>query len=152
MNLRELATLEGTRIATTMSDNHWDKTRKRQFRDALQDVYRDYDALKRFVSDSLNVNLASIADRGIGLEEIAFRLVDDMEARGQLDALYAAFCQESAHHSFAKAAALPGDRYVSHSAIEGVCRAVLTNNGALPVEADLRSAGIGAGKCRSAVR
>jgi hypothetical protein len=200
----------------------WDNQRKQQFRHALQDVYRSYSALQIFVRDAIDRNLAEIVEQS-GLTSAAFELVEWSQAKGEIDRLYGAFCNENPNHPFAKlghssgaggfsgsasassssnpdriintqgggyrevnnhdraqysegnidnrreqkginandgavihigtvihhygepsnatpasvsapsvtAIHASGDRYVSHSTIEGVCQAALTNNGAL---------------------
>ncbi|TAF49372.1 MAG: hypothetical protein EAZ61_14460, partial [Oscillatoriales cyanobacterium] len=78
----------------------WDNVRQKQFREALQDVYRSYSALQIFVRDAIDRNLAEIVEQS-GLTAAAFKLVEWAQARGQLDRLYAAFCAENDRHPFA---------------------------------------------------
>jgi hypothetical protein len=78
----------------------WDNTRKKQFRAALQDVYRSYGDLQIFVRDAIDRNLAEIVGQS-GLTGAAFELLEWSQAKGEIDRLYAAFCRENDHHPFA---------------------------------------------------
>ncbi len=78
----------------------WDNTRKKQFREALQDVYRSYGDLQIFVRDAIDRNLAEIVGQS-GLTGAAFELLEWAQAKGEIDRLYAAFCRENDHHPFA---------------------------------------------------
>ena len=78
----------------------WDSQRKKQFRRALQDVYRSYGALSLFVAEEVGENLQAIAGQG-ALPEVAFALVDWADAKGRIQALYDAFCRENFNHPFA---------------------------------------------------
>jgi hypothetical protein len=53
----------------------WDNVRQKQFREALQDVYRSYSALQIFVRDAIDRNLAEIVEQS-GLMDAAFKLLD----------------------------------------------------------------------------
>ncbi|MGD1936812.1 MAG: AAA-like domain-containing protein [Cyanophyceae cyanobacterium] len=81
----------------------WTSDRKKQFRQALQDVYRSYGALSLFVAEEVGENLEAIAGAG-NLTEAAFKLIDWAEAKGRLEELYAAFCAEDPGHGFAQSA------------------------------------------------
>ncbi len=78
----------------------WSKEDKKRFRLALQYVYRDYDALEIFVADELGWRLPSIAARGQDLNKVAFALINQAEAKGELDELYQAFRLENPGSSF----------------------------------------------------
>ncbi|MEM6503408.1 MAG: AAA-like domain-containing protein [Cyanobacteria bacterium P01_C01_bin.89] len=78
----------------------WTSDRKKQFRQALQDVYRSYGALSLFVAEEVGENLEAIAGAG-NLTGAAFELIDWAESKGRLEELYAAFCSENPKHGFA---------------------------------------------------
>ncbi|MGD1851404.1 MAG: SUMF1/EgtB/PvdO family nonheme iron enzyme [Cyanophyceae cyanobacterium] len=78
----------------------WTQQDKKEFRCALQDVYRDYSSLEIFVADELDVNLATISAGNQNLEKVAFDLIQYAEAKGKLDVLYEAFHRYNPGHSF----------------------------------------------------
>jgi len=75
-----------------------DSTKRKAFREALQDVYRSDTALKIFVDEELNETLAEIAG-GDNLREIVFNLVDWAKAPDRLDEVYQAFKALNPKHS-----------------------------------------------------
>jgi hypothetical protein len=127
-----------------------------EFRSALLNTHRSYQELQIFLADHLGASLPEIVEP-TNLKTVAFELINWAESKGRLDELYTAFCRTNSHHSFtnwvnqnpatetiepipsqasnSQAVQNPGNRpadpYVSHRAIEGVCQAALTNDGAL---------------------
>ncbi|MEM9771766.1 MAG: effector-associated domain EAD1-containing protein, partial [Cyanobacteria bacterium P01_D01_bin.73] len=78
----------------------WTKEDKKQFRLALQDVYRDYSSLEIFVAEELGWGLATIAANSQDLEKVVFSLIRRAEAKGNLESLYNAFRRENPGHHF----------------------------------------------------
>ena len=79
----------------------WDRHQKKRFREALEDVYRSYDRLHRFVREGMGENLAAIAGQR-DLTGAAFELIDWAESKGRLEELRGIFCQENSQHGFAQ--------------------------------------------------
>lgn len=82
----------------------WNDNKKRkEFREALQEVYPSVDALAIFVDEELNENLVSIAG-GDNLQAIAYNLVKWANAQGRIQAqglrsgLYDAFKEGNPRH------------------------------------------------------
>ncbi|MEM9244793.1 MAG: AAA-like domain-containing protein, partial [Cyanobacteria bacterium P01_F01_bin.153] len=79
----------------------WTSDRKKQFRQALQDVYRSYSELRIFVDDGIDVRLPEISQND-SLTVAAFELINWAEAKGRLQELYSAFCVANPKHGFAQ--------------------------------------------------
>ena len=73
----------------------WTPKTKKQLRKALMSVYRSYQDLKIFVAEDLEEQLPVIV-QPTGLKAATFELIEWAEAKGRLDELYQAFCDESA--------------------------------------------------------
>ncbi|MEM9770352.1 MAG: NB-ARC domain-containing protein, partial [Cyanobacteria bacterium P01_D01_bin.73] len=71
----------------------------KQFRLALQDVYRNYSALKRFAQEECGLRLSAIAG-DCSVEDAAFELIDHASAKGKLEDLLEAFQGQNPKHSF----------------------------------------------------
>ena len=68
----------------------WSNGEKQKFRDALQDAYRSYDALKVFVQDAMGWALPRISEHP-SLDIVAFELIEYAEAQVELDRLWRKF-------------------------------------------------------------
>jgi len=79
---------------------NWSALRKKEFRKALQTCYRGYGDLSIFVMDNLEENLAGITGDQ-GMATVCFELIEWACARGKIEALFTAFCDENPHHPFA---------------------------------------------------
>ncbi len=76
----------------------WQDNQKRKaFRQALEFVYPNFDALEGFVDEELNENLATIA--GQGSPNSARKLIKWAIAQGCIEALFNAFCNENLDNS-----------------------------------------------------
>ncbi len=78
----------------------WTRKDKKQFRRALQGVYRDYGRLKIFVAEELGWQLESIVASSQTLDIVGFELLEWAEAKGALQELYEAFQEENPNHPF----------------------------------------------------
>jgi formylglycine-generating enzyme required for sulfatase activity len=90
----------------------WDGRRKKQFREALCQVYRDPRELEMFLLDNdFGRNLAEITV-DTNLEKRTFQLIQWAESQGLLDELFDTFCRENANNSAVAQdiAELKGDR------------------------------------------
>lgn len=77
---------------------NWDDNSKRKiFRLALQDVYPNKSQLEMFVNEELNINLAIVAGES-NLQDTAFDLIVWAKAKGRLEELFEAFCEENPAH------------------------------------------------------
>jgi hypothetical protein len=74
----------------------WSKANKQRqaLRQALEKVYPSANDLRRFASEELNENLATVAGEG-KLEDLAFNLIEWALKEGRLDKLYQAFCRDN---------------------------------------------------------
>ena len=72
----------------------WTRQTKKQFREALTTVYPSYDLLEMFLEEDFGERLPSITSK-TGLEVVAFALLKWADAKGRLDELYRAFCEEN---------------------------------------------------------
>ncbi|MGD1901889.1 MAG: trypsin-like peptidase domain-containing protein [Geitlerinemataceae cyanobacterium] len=109
--LSDAVELQPTSAPTTMEPSvvtedmamAWDKDRKKAFRLALQERYRNYDGLKIFVSE-LGENLPNIVgDRT--MVTACFEVVEWAQARGCLSELFEAFASENPNHPLVGGAA-----------------------------------------------
>ena len=77
-----------------------DKTKRKAFREALQEVYFSIAELRIFVDEELGEKLELIADGGDNLRVICSNLIQWAQARpDRIDALYQAFKAENPDHS-----------------------------------------------------
>jgi len=74
-----------------------DNTKRKVFREALQEVYPSAAALEVFVDEELNENLATVAD-GANLQVTAHGLIKWAKAKGRLDEVYEAFKGQNPKH------------------------------------------------------
>lgn len=74
-----------------------DNTKRKAFREALQEAYPNPDDLDMFVDEELNENLAAVAG-GSTLQVTSYSLVKWARAKGRLDDVFAAFKQENPNH------------------------------------------------------
>jgi hypothetical protein len=81
----------------------WSKANKQRqaLRKALEKVYPSANDLRRFVSEELNENLATVAGEG-KLEDLAFNLIEWALKDGRLDEVYSAFKQDNPRHDSIK--------------------------------------------------
>ena len=77
----------------------WTRQNKKAFREALQDVYREYDALEIFADEEFEVRLGEIAGN-CSLQKAAYQLIQCAESQGELDELFEAFQRENPKHRF----------------------------------------------------
>ena len=76
----------------------WNDNKKRkEFREALQDVYRKEAELEIFIDDELDENLVTVAG-GDNLQIITYNLVNWAKAQGRLNDLYDAFKRNNKTH------------------------------------------------------
>ena len=73
----------------------WTPKTKKQLRQALMSVYRNYQDLKIFVAEDLEEQLPVIVEP-TALKAATFELIEWAESKGRLDGLYQAFCDENA--------------------------------------------------------
>ncbi len=78
----------------------WTRKDKKQFRKALQSVYRDYSRLKIFVAEELDWHLESIVASSQPMDTVSFDLVRWAEGNSALQELYEAFREENPKHPF----------------------------------------------------
>jgi hypothetical protein len=78
-----------------------DNTKRKAFREALQEAYPSDAELEMFVDEELNENLATIAGED-NLQVTAHGLVKWAKARGRLDEVYEAFKGQNPKHSVIK--------------------------------------------------
>jgi hypothetical protein len=78
----------------------WDSATKKQFRQALIEVYRNYRLLEIFVMDELGERLTEITHEQ-SLKVVAFDVIEWAESQRRLDELFAAFCRENPRHMLA---------------------------------------------------
>ncbi|MEM6503227.1 MAG: NB-ARC domain-containing protein, partial [Cyanobacteria bacterium P01_C01_bin.89] len=77
----------------------WTAKDKKEFRKALQDCYRDYDALEIFAAEECELRLSEVVDN-CSLQKAAFELIQRAEAQGELEDLFEAFRQENLKYKF----------------------------------------------------
>lgn len=75
-----------------------DNTKRKAFREALQEAYPSNADLEIFVDEELNENLATVSG-GTNLQITAHGLINWARAKGQLDKVYEAFKEQNRKHS-----------------------------------------------------
>src|SRR3954463_12144985 len=63
---------------------------RQMLRQAMTDAFGDFDVMRRFAIEALNVNLKDRTDRTAGLDTVAEVLIDMMSERGAVVSLIAA--------------------------------------------------------------
>ncbi|MEM6502348.1 MAG: SUMF1/EgtB/PvdO family nonheme iron enzyme [Cyanobacteria bacterium P01_C01_bin.89] len=78
----------------------WTRKDKKEFRKALQGVYRDYGRLKIFVAEEMGWQLEDIVASGQPMITVGFELLEWAEGQHALQELYEAFREENPNHPF----------------------------------------------------
>jgi formylglycine-generating enzyme required for sulfatase activity len=84
----------------------WTPRLKAEFRDALLDRYRSVMKLQIFLADAISTDLNWLAGNG-NLEEVCYQAIEQLDAQGELDALYLRFRAESPNKPFSQRSDLP---------------------------------------------
>jgi formylglycine-generating enzyme required for sulfatase activity len=84
----------------------WTPRLKAEFRDALLDRYRSVMKLQIFLADAIGTDLNWLAGNG-NLEEVCYQAIEQLDAQGELDALYLRFRAESPNKPFSQRSDLP---------------------------------------------
>ncbi|MEM9246797.1 MAG: effector-associated domain EAD1-containing protein, partial [Cyanobacteria bacterium P01_F01_bin.153] len=78
----------------------WTRKNKKEFRKALQGVYRDYGRLKIFVAEEMGWQLENIVASNQTLDTVSFEVIAWAEGNSALQELYEAFREENPNHPF----------------------------------------------------
>jgi formylglycine-generating enzyme required for sulfatase activity len=84
----------------------WTPRLKAEFRDALLDRYRSVMKLQIFLADAIGTDLNWLAGNG-NLEEVCYQAIEQLDAQGELDALYLRFRAENPNKPFSQRSDLP---------------------------------------------
>ena len=79
----------------------WNPQLKAEFRAALLDRYRSVMKLQIFLADAIGADLNRLAGNG-NLEEVCFEAIEELDAQGELDALYLEFRAENRNKPFSQ--------------------------------------------------
>jgi hypothetical protein len=84
----------------------WTPRLKAEFRDALLDRYRSVMKLQIFLADAIGADLNRLTSNG-NLEEVCYQAIEELDAQGELDALYLGFRAENPSKPFSQRSDLP---------------------------------------------
>lgn len=84
----------------------WTPRLKAEFRDALLDRYRSVMKLRIFLADAIGADLNRLTSNG-NLEEVCYQAIEELDAQGELDALYLGFRAENPNKPFSQRSDLP---------------------------------------------
>jgi formylglycine-generating enzyme required for sulfatase activity len=84
----------------------WTPQLKAEFRDALLDRYRSVMKLQIFLADAIGTDLNRLTGNG-NLEEVCYQAIEQLDAQGELDALYLRFRAENPNKPFSQRSDLP---------------------------------------------
>lgn len=79
----------------------WTPRLKAEFRDALLDRYRSVMKLRIFLADAIGADLNRLTSNG-NLEEVCYQAIEELDAQGELDALYLGFRAENPNKPFSQ--------------------------------------------------